>query len=266
MPGHNLAKDATPTGPFDQQRDTLVHGLDLSSSGERLGLDFLLDGSQRINKMPNGINQLGISSGPTRMDFGMYLGSSTSNLPDLVLDYTDKRSPSQTRSNSGNNLPGMDGYSQSIQAGLMVAHSAPVRNTPSTCPLDSLLLDFLHERQHQAAKGVSSNKLVGPAYPSVASLLNPEQSIYSHPLSKVFTDILSTFPDLATLPEQISVLYIMFLIMRVSEAGLGVGVELIDQWQISPTLENYDRLPDWVTPRPSQLFTAHPAWVDHLPW
>jgi len=133
----------------------------------------------------------------------------------------------------------------------LVAHSAPVRNIAPTCPLDGLLLDFLAERRQQAAEGVSSHKLVGPAYPSVSSLLNPERSVHSHPLSKVFTDILGTFPDLSALPEQVGVLYIMFLIMR---------------WQVSPTQENYDRLPDWVTPRPSQLFTPHPAWIDHLPW
>lgn len=45
--------------------------------------------------------------------------------------------------------------------------------------------------------------------------------------------------------------YIMYMFMR---------------WQIHPTQETYDRLPDWVTPRPSQLFTPHPVWVDHLPW
>lgn len=41
---------------------------------------------------------------------------------------------------------------------------------------------------------------------------------------------------------------------------------LIMRWQICPTQETYDALPDWVTPRPSQLFTPHPAWVDHIPW
>jgi hypothetical protein len=41
---------------------------------------------------------------------------------------------------------------------------------------------------------------------------------------------------------------------------------LIMRWQISPTQENYDRLPDWVAPRASQLFTPHPAWIDHVPW
>lgn len=133
----------------------------------------------------------------------------------------------------------------------MLGHAAPIRNGPPTCPLDGILLEFLHERQKQASEGVSTPKLVGPAYPSVSSLLNPARSVNSHPLSKVFTDILATFPDLSTLSEKVAVLYIMFLVMR---------------WQIAPTQESYDRLPEWMTPRPSQLFTPHPAWVDHLPF
>jgi len=133
----------------------------------------------------------------------------------------------------------------------MSGHSAPIRNGPPTCPLDGLLLEFLHGRQQEAAEGVEMSTLVGPAYPSVSSLLNPARGVDSHPLSKVFTGILATFPSLSTLPEKVAVLYIMFLIMR---------------WQIAPTQENYDRLPEWITPRPSQLFTLHPAWIDHLPW
>jgi hypothetical protein len=41
---------------------------------------------------------------------------------------------------------------------------------------------------------------------------------------------------------------------------------LVMRWQIDPTQENYERLPDWMTPRPSQLFVPHPYWVNHLPW
>lgn len=85
----------------------------------------------------------------------------------------------------------------------------------------------------------------------MSSLLNPDVAETSHPLSKLLTDILATFPGIATLPEQVAILYVMFLVMR---------------WQIAPTPENYDRLPEWITPRPSQIFTAHPAWIDHLPW
>ena len=87
----------------------------------------------------------------------------------------------------------------------MLACSVPVRNI-RTCPLDGLLLDFLGERRQRAIEGMPNRELVGPAYPSVLSLLKPHRSLTSHPLSKMFTDMLSTFPDLATLPEQVGVL------------------------------------------------------------
>jgi hypothetical protein len=209
----------------------MTHNLGMGP--ERLGLDFLLDGSQRINKVPSGIN-------------GIPAPSSFQQIPREI----DRISPGQrsnaTASSSNTNF--------NINSGVgveMSAHSAPIRNGPPTCPLDSLLLDFLRERRQLAAEGLPALSLVGPAYPSVSSLLNPAHSAHSHPLSKVFTDILATFPDLSTLPEKIALLYIMFLLMR---------------WQIAPTQENYDRLPDWATPRPSQLFTPHPSWIDHLPW
>ena len=41
---------------------------------------------------------------------------------------------------------------------------------------------------------------------------------------------------------------------------------LFMRWQIHPTQETYSRLPTWITPRPSQLFNPHPAWIDYLPW
>ena len=136
-------------------------------------------------------------------------------------------------------------------SGQLPAYTTPIINSASTCPLDTLLLDFLSERRQRAAEGMPQHDLVGPAYPNVSALIHPERSELSHPLSRVFTDILSKFPDLSALPEQVGTLYIMFLIMR---------------WQVAPTQENYARLPDWVKPSPSQLLTAHPVWIDHLPW
>lgn len=88
----------------------------------------------------------------------------------------------------------------------LLACSVPVRNIPPACPLDGLLLDFLAERRQKAIEGVPSKELVGPDYPSVVTLLDPKRSPCSHPLSKVFTDMLVTFPDLSTLPEQVAVL------------------------------------------------------------
>lgn len=216
----------SPVDVFDRQRNVLSHGLDLRGPGEKLDLGFLLENRHDLREGRHHMESLkGLTSGIA------YSQVSAGAVP-----------PTTHMSN---------GKIADMYENTLYAHAAPIRNTPPTCPLDGLLLDFLAERQQRAAEGLSNQKLVGPAYPSVSSLLNPERSMYSHPLSKVFTDILSTFPDLSALPEQVAVLYIMFLIMR---------------WQISPTQETYDRLPEWVTPRPSQLFTPHPAWVDHLPW
>lgn len=130
-------------------------------------------------------------------------------------------------------------------------YARPLRNCEPTCPLDALLLDFRSERQQRAAEGYEQNEVTGPRYPSVSSLLNPANSKYSHPVSKVFTDIITKFPEISGLPEKVTILYFMFIYMR---------------WQISPTKENMERLPEWIRPLPCQLDIPHPAWMDYLPY
>lgn len=191
------------------------NGLEFDGSGERLGLRFLLDASQQVPKACG-----------HRWSPGM--GTVSHNAP--------IRYPK-------NHLDNPVGDPSAAP------YSIPIRNVGPTCPLDSILLDFLEKSQREAAKGASTQNLVGPPYPSVSSLLNPGKSVYSHPLSTIFIDILGTFPDISALPEQVAVLYIMFLLMR---------------WQIYPTLENYERLPEWLCPRASQIMTPHPAWVDYI--
>ena len=203
----------SPIDAFTYQKQKLHHGLDLNESGERLGFGFLLDGSHQVAKVKH----------PNQSPCEHRRSPNSHCYPPI---------PSSPFTDHG-----------------MAPWAAPCRNVEPTCTLDNLLLSFLHSKRNEAAQGVSEQRLVGPAYPSVSSLLNPK--IESHPVSKVFTDILSTFPTIDALPQQIAVLYIMFLIMR---------------WQIYPTQENYERLPDWITPRASQLFTPHPAWIDYLPW
>lgn len=135
------------TQQLNQQRHDMAHNLDMGP--ERLGLDFLLDGTQQINKIPNGING-------TQEPANFQQGGRGS----------DTASPGHQRSNSVSS----HGHYSAIPPGIdMTGHAAPIRNGPPTCPLDSLLLDFLHERQQQAADGVATPKLVGPAYPSVSS-------------------------------------------------------------------------------------------------
>ncbi|KAK0378871.1 BZIP transcription factor [Colletotrichum limetticola] len=242
---------------LDQQRQGLRHGLDLGP--ERLGLDFLLDQNARVGKIQSGVNGAQDTPsynhvpmkhdwtgvGPVTHSRSPSLSGPTVHTPRSQVDYPQQQSQGQQQQQQ---QPSSSAPPESRALG---HHTAEVKNCGPTCPLDSLLLDFLHERRQRAADGLSTHEIIGPRYPSVLSLLNPANSKYSHPLSKVFTDILATFPDLSALPQRVAVLYIMFLIMR---------------WQISPTQENYDRLPEWARPRPAQLFTEHPAWIDHVPF
>ncbi|KAJ5950508.1 uncharacterized protein N7479_008921 [Penicillium vulpinum] len=202
---------------WDSQRHDITHGLDLGSE-ERLGFNFLLDALHSVPKVER-----------LHRSHSENLRCSQLNSPSSIYPH-----PLTTTSEHG-----------------PPAFAAPIQNLPATCPLDNILLDFLHSRQREAAQGIPRQNLAGPPYPSVSSLLNPERSVYSHPVSKVFTDILRAFPDISSLPEQVAVLYTMFLLMR---------------WQIYPTQENYERLPEWFTPRPTQILHPHPAWMDYVPW
>ena len=126
------------------------------------------------------------------------------------------------------------------------------KNVPATCPLDGLLLNFRDSRRQEAA-GDSSGAIFNPAYPSVSSLLNPSGGggRFPDPLSQLMADIISKFPNICNLPEQTAVLYCMFINMR---------------WHINPSKENFERLVEWMRPTPAQIYTPHPAWIDHIPW
>lgn len=144
---------------FDYQRHNLAHGLDFGTD-ERLGFNFLLDASQQVPRV-EGFRRSTESFRPCQAD-----------LPPVYTPSPCGPAPEQP-------LP---------------AYKTPIRNIAPTCTLDAILLDFLQSRQRKAAEGVPTQKLVGPPYPSVSSLLNPEKSVYSHPLSKVFVDLLSRIP------------------------------------------------------------------------
>ncbi|KAI2784075.1 hypothetical protein F4815DRAFT_267736 [Daldinia loculata] len=230
---------------LNQQRHDLFHNLDLGP-GEQLKLDFLLDPSHRVNKMQTGVNGAQDTPGhqhlPTKHDWNVGL------LPPPRNHATVNSGPHQHQQRRIEYAP--RNVFQPVDSS-WVGNSAPIKNGPSTCPLDSLLLEFLQERRQRAAEGVPTGDIIGPRYPSVSSLLNPANSVFSHPLSKVFTDILAAFPGISGLPERVAVLYYMFLVMR---------------WQVSPTQENYDLLPSFALPTPTQLQVTHPAWIDHLPF
>lgn len=163
-----------PANVLERRQPSVSHGFPSRSSDEKLDVEYVLQTMQK-----------------NRDRRQQYESDRTPPLPPSSILPMNPLSPNcNTRDNYGNQI---------------FACSAPVRNI-RTCPLDGLLLDFLGERRQRAIEGVPNRELVGPAYPSVVSLIKPQRSLTSHPLSKMFTDMLSTFPDLATLPEQVGVL------------------------------------------------------------
>ncbi|RYP40140.1 hypothetical protein DL767_001855 [Monosporascus sp. MG133] len=221
------------------QRQDLLHSLDLGA-GEYLKLDFLLDPSQRVNRMQTGLE--GPQDTPAYRHLPMkyewngaslaVTSSATSGAGTRQLDLSSEHT---TRS------PDSPWEYWNI----------PIKNCAPTCPLDILLLAFMNERRQRAADGVPTQEVLGPRYPSVSSLLNPATSVYAHPVSKVFTDIIATFPGICTLPEKVAVLYVTFVFMR---------------WRINPSQETYDLLPAWTHPTPAQQAVPHPPWIDQLPF
>ncbi|KAI0518424.1 hypothetical protein F5B22DRAFT_61482 [Xylaria bambusicola] len=221
----------------------------LNLGDERIRLDSLLDPSQRLSKMQTGANGAQDSSAyqhlPMRHDWSvaMHFGRDNDNS-------TTNNAPPPTLTQQYQSIKYAPDPPNFPQASWSRAN-IPIKHTPATCPLDHVLLDFMQERRQRAAEGVPTRELVGPEYPSIISLLNPVEGTWSHPVSKVFTDILATFPGICTVPEKVAVLYVMFVIMR---------------WHISPTEDNFKLIPEFARPLEVQYTIPHPAWLDYLPF
>src|SRR5215472_4248553 len=109
-----------------------------------------------------------------------------------------------------NNRPKLSNGLGSNHHGSVEAYSARPVNVEATCNLDTILLSFRAEQSRIFQSGALSSTVSGPSYPNFNALLNQSTSIPSHPLSKVVTDVVSTFSELSKLPEQVAVLHIMF--------------------------------------------------------
>jgi len=117
--------------------------------------------------------------------------------------------------------------------------------------MDRIVIDLVAiRRQHETAGGNVSEFQKMP-FPSVQSLLNPTYETAKYPVTSTIVNNIIHVMTVPTLPEQISILYLISKVIR---------------WQISPTENNYESLPDWLRPTEVQLATEHPAWIDLVPW
>lgn len=91
---------------------------------------------------------------------------------------------------------------------VLPAHVAP------TCPLDRILIGFFISRRQLLSEGVPLESVIGPQKASMKGLVHPELSPFVHPLSKVMSEVMSTYHEVGK-PEQIALVYLMHQTMRV---------------------------------------------------
>lgn len=227
----NASRDA-----LDHQRDNMQRGLEMDESGDRMNFNVLLDS----------------------------LGQRPSNISNP--QQSQHQSP-----DSRSGYPSISSFPDASPTLPPTPWTALPKNCEPTCPLDNILLNFITTQRREIEQGGPSSTAStasAPTYPSVASLLNPTGGHRVDRLSQLMTDVIDKFPskythatsqqlrltnntDISGLPERVATLYFMFSLTR---------------WMITPTQENYDRIPEFFTPRAAQLMVAHPAWIDHIPF
>lgn len=125
-----------------------------------------------------------------------------------------------------------------------------LRLLPPTCPVDYLLINLVQRQRSLLASGVAKAEVIGPYHPSLRALAYPDQTWNGNAISTLIANLLlrTSLPGFA---EKAAFLFVMYHLA---------------QWQIAPSAETYNNLPEWHTPRASQLLTPHPIWVTQIPF
>jgi len=130
-------------------------------------------------------------------------------------------------------------------------HTQRPNNIRPTCHFDSIISDFATEASKRLVAGVPIEEVLGPADPDLSTFLYPNMPNNGSMITTLLMDILRTYSLIRGPPEKICCLMNMLTILR---------------WYISPTLDNYNAMPEYVRPVEAQVRVPHPIWVDMLPW
>jgi len=170
--------------------------------------------------------------------------------------FGNQQQPVSVNVNGGNYLqPTQPQIStMSISAGSQPSVNAwelPLRFIPPTCLVDALLIGVLDHQRNLARIGTNREHLIGPQQPSLTAVLNSDRyrSNEVHPVSSVISNLLQR-TALRSLPEKVAALFIIYRLF---------------QWQILPSLETFNNIPEWYKPRSPQSVT-HPIWATQIIW
>lgn len=129
----------------------------------------------------------------------------------------------------------------------------PPQNVPPTCLSDQILQAFLAGCRGEAVSPASPGGEGSAVYsdkPNLCSLLDKTQRA-SDALSNIAGDMVRSYKEIETLPNQVAAF---------------CNIASLFKWQVQLDQESWQQIAPFLRPIPEQLTTAHPAWIDRIPW
>lgn len=119
--------------------------------------------------------------------------------------------------------------------------------------LDRLIRNMADGLRQLGARSNSASEYHSPSFPSVKSLLNPQDESESerHPVSTELGKHGDVWSNVHALPEKLALLH-----------GIGRFV----RWQVQPNQANWEAMVPSMRPTDLQRQVPHPAWVDGVQW
>ncbi|KAF2014186.1 hypothetical protein BU24DRAFT_423217 [Aaosphaeria arxii CBS 175.79] len=121
----------------------------------------------------------------------------------------------------------------------------------ATCRLDEVILDLIRTTRQREQHTGPIPELTGPSFPSIKSLLNPEQESTNNSISNAIGQHGRITMRLPRITEKVAAMYLICTYLR---------------WLISPNKQNYEAIPEFLRPVESQLTIPHPVWIDVMVW
>lgn len=131
--------------------------------------------------------------------------------------------------------------------------SVPMQHLPPQIRLDHLMLSMAEALRHLGARSSQPSEYHSPTFPSVKSLLNPQDASESqtHPVSVALGRHGNIWTNVHALPEKMALLH---------------GIGRLVRWQVQPNKANWEAMLPSMRPTDLQRQVPHPAWVDSLQW
>jgi hypothetical protein len=130
---------------------------------------------------------------------------------------SSKEAPLSALLAPNNSLPSDTSYGATTKPvfAVLPAHVVP------TCPLDQILLGFFSSHRDMLSKGMLPEIVIGPQKASVKALVHTELATMVHPVSKVMSEVMATYPYVGK-AEQLALFYLMHQTMRVVACSISI--------------------------------------------